>query len=156
MRRDPSSGSITLNVWAVIKKRIYLIFLSLPGFFLLSIGGYYIAMPIRNNNLHTHNLGMSLALLGILYLIIVFSISAVRTFKKWEIVKKQKSYLQHQHYPLVNKALFVILVVVIFGAVYFRGVRGYYELTDLFSLALVLAILWSLFVFVKKRLGGKK
>lgn len=142
---------LALDIVAIIKKRLWLLLLSVFPLGLFLIGGYLLTQPVTRSGLDRNLMGLILAVIGIILLVIIWTLDAVRTFKRWEIVEKQKAYAAQQKYPKFNEWLFFLIVLVFVLVVLTRGAEGYYKLNYYVRLALWIALIWSSGVLLLRR-----
>ncbi len=147
---------ITIDFWSVIKKRINLIKIGIPPSILIFVGIYILIktsqLPYLSDQDYLLNTwGLIIGITGVIWLIVAFVISGLKTFKKWDIIKKQKYYAKNQKHSKKYKALFIFLVVIMLVKVYLTGIEGYQELSRYFNWAIIIAVLWSIVINIKSK-----
>lgn len=98
-----------------------------------------------------HTLGTFLGVAAILSLIVIYTVSGIRTFKQWHIVKKQKTYLKEQKYPAKNKFTFVLLSIILLAYVSLGGVEAYEQLSSYLNFVIIIIILYSLYTMCRTK-----
>ncbi len=161
MKKRGKKEPITIDFWSVIKQRFHLLKIGIIPLIIFFIGIYLLiktsqSQYMSSQDMMWNTIGLIMGLVGAISLIIIFVISGVRTFKKWEIVKKQKSYLRKQQTPHTYRAIFFILIIVIFAGVYQTGIEGFEEISNVFDWIIIIAIIWSIIVFIKNNMSKKK
>ena len=91
--------------------------------------------------------------MGILSLIIIIIFSAFKTFREWNIAKKQKAYLKEQKHPHFNITLFIAILILIFVRFYFSGAEALMQVARFIDLIIIIAVIWSLYKFIKKKIA---
>ena len=146
----------TIDVISIIKERLHLLKVGfiplifiLVGIYLLLKGSVSVYMSDRD--MLMHNIGLILAIVGILSLITVFIVRGMRTFKQWQVVKKQKAYFKSQQHPRAYKIIFFVLIILVIIRTALKGVEGWEQTVRVFNWVIVIAIIWSIIKLVEKK-----